>query len=261
MSDIIKITYSFLNFISFITRKPNSLISLKAIKRGSQFKFIPIVYQQTRIYKYDKFILSDDFLFTSNEFRTRLPELLSNWFKLTKELESMYILYSGMMNSEIRQLDYRFLCFISALESYHRIKIRNEEIDEDSYNEMIKLIINNCPIKHKEWLKNKLKYKNEPSLRNRLNDLIDIYSDILQYDGKSKNTFISDVVDTRNYLVHYDKRLSHKRLRLERLYWASESLKLLIELCLLRELGFNNKEIKDIYSKPSLGVKLAIPTR
>ena len=64
-----------------------------------------------------------------------------------------------------------------------------------------------------------------------------------------KTIFITNAANTRNYLTHYDPKLKDKSVRNEELYNLIKKLELLAELCLLTEIGFSSKELKDIYSK------------
>ena len=63
---------------------------------------------------------------------------------------------------------------------------------------------------------------------------------------KERKSFINRVVATRNYLTHFDQSLEPQAARGEELYRITEKLKLLIEICLLRESGFEEERIRDL---------------
>lgn len=67
-------------------------------------------------------------------------------------------------------------------------------------------------------------------------------------DG-DKKSFINKVVNTRNYLTHYDQGLKNQAAGDEELVHIIQKLKLLMEICLLSELGFSLDEIKSLLSK------------
>ena len=66
---------------------------------------------------------------------------------------------------------------------------------------------------------------------------------------ENKDIFINRVVDTRNYLTHYDKNLREKAVDGEQLYYVTQQLKIVIVICLLSELGFKFKEIKKLLAR------------
>lgn len=57
------------------------------------------------------------------------------------------------------------------------------------------------------------------------------------------------MVATRNYLTHFDKRLKAEAAEGEELYHTTQKLKILLETCLLVELGFSLNEIKNLFSR------------
>ena len=60
---------------------------------------------------------------------------------------------------------------------------------------------------------------------------------------------IEDIVNTRNYLTHYDVRLKNKALRGLKLVNINEKLEGLLELSFLKELDFSKEEINTIFKK------------
>jgi alanyl-tRNA synthetase len=100
-----------------------------------------------------------------------------------------------------------------------------------------------------EKLKNQIKYGNELSLRNRLQDIFEKYSDVLNKMIKDKNRLIGIVVDTRNYLTHFNKELEDRSAKGKELIGIVNNLKLIMEICLLYEIGFDTNTIIKLYFK------------
>ncbi|MGA3405630.1 MAG: HEPN domain-containing protein, partial [Candidatus Bathyarchaeia archaeon] len=96
---------------------------------------------------------------------------------------------------------------------------------------------------HMEWLKNKLRHSNDLTLRKRLQELLTTYS-FLELD--ETGTFIDDVINTRNYLTHYDKELKTLAVIPEKISTLSMKLRLLTEAILLTELGLSPDTVKFI---------------
>jgi len=62
---------------------------------------------------------------------------------------------------------------------------------------------------------------------------------------KERKSFINRVVATRNYLTHFDQSLEPQAARGVELYRITEELRLLVEICLLGEIGFEAESIRD----------------
>ena len=83
-----------------------------------------------------------------------------------------------------------------------------------------------------------MKFSNEPSLRKRLKT-------VLNYTGEEgarvvRTNFVAVATDTRNYLTHYDDSLKSRAAQgVDLDVLASETMALL-ELCFLRDLGFDS---------------------
>lgn len=146
-------------------------------------------------------------------------------------------------------LDQKFLAFVQAIESYHRRMITNYEIPEDYHKKRLEEITRAVPENHRKWLQERLAYSNEPTLRRRMRDMMDKCSDVVKPNKSVRNAYISKTVNTRNYLTHYDSSLESKTAKGEQLRDLTQGLKLLLEISLLKELGFESKDINEFYSR------------
>jgi hypothetical protein len=202
-------------------------------------EIVEIFYQPISTPTGSNTLLPTDMLFTLSETNGRLAFFLGNWLRKADELAPIYYLYFVAVNSSGTYLEHKFLSIAQAVESYHRRRVGNAIFPKAEHRRRKKLIINAVPAEDKDWLKQRLQYSNEPTLRSRLEDLCRIHQ--LALEGVISNTrsFIGNVADTRNYLTHYDERLKNKRAEGLDLYLLTQRLKMLLELCLLRELGFD----------------------
>jgi predicted secreted protein len=146
-------------------------------------------------------------------------------------------------------LEDKFLSTVHAIESYHRRTMKNFELPEKQHKKRIEEILNAVPHEHKDWLENKLAYSNEPGLRRRLKEILEKFADVLNDFIPDKDLFIHKVVTTRNYLIHYDEKLKEQSAKREELYYLTQKIKILIEICLLKELGFTSDNIKSLISR------------
>lgn len=187
-------------------------------------------------------------LFSFKSVSTKFEKLISNWFRKRELLEPVEQLYFGLFYNPSMYLEQKFLCCIQAVEAYHRRTMNNKELATADYRHRIRTIVENVPQEYRDWLQDKLAYSNEPSLKTRLEELIDKNKVALgDYIG-SRVDFVRKVVDTRHYLTHYTAKLSRRASKKNELYQITEKLKMMIEVCFLCELGFTSEEIERLIS-------------
>jgi len=68
-------------------------------------------------------------------------------------------------------------------------------------------------------------------------------------DNKKRKGFVGKVVDTRNYLTHYDESKKEAAAVGRELYELTERLESVLEACLLREVGFEGDRLKEVLSR------------
>jgi hypothetical protein len=185
-------------------------------------------------------------LFELGAVRVEFETLLRNWFEKAELLEPVFDMYFGTMYNPSMYLQHKFLSLAQCVESYHRRAVRNYELPPDQAEKRIQAILDAAPDEYKEWLENKLRYSNELTLRKRLEDLLNTYSFLKFDDG---DQFIDDVINTRNYLTHYDVKLKESAANPAKLSKLAMGLKVLTETILLTELGLSLDKIKSIMQR------------
>ena len=185
-------------------------------------------------------------LFELGAVRGEFESLLKNWFDKTQLLEPVFDMYFGTMYNPGMYLQHKLLSLVQCVESYHRRALRNCELPPDQAEKRIQDILKAAPDEYKEWLKNKLRYSNELTLRKRLQELVSAYS-FLEFDDGDQ--FIDDVINTRNYLTHYDEDLKELAANPEKLSRLAMRLSVLTEAILLTELGLLPDKVKSIMER------------
>ncbi len=129
----------------------------------------------------------------------------------------------------------RFSNVISAAESFHRLRFVNETMPQAKFDQRLDEMISQVGKKSRQnWLRMKLRYANEPSLADRLKEMIG-------YAGSAFATLCTDpeswatvVTESRNRLTHHDKERQIEFASGD-LYFLAESIFMLVMLCLFRE--------------------------
>lgn len=252
------IMYHLQNFLSLgimkavypLTIEGTTEVNKQMIKGKPCYPPIKIFYKLPEIPKATKTILPY-MLFTFRDISDRFESILKNWFEKADLLKPVYDLYFGTLYNPRMYLEHRFLSLIKAIESFHRIIHGGEYLSAEDYKPVYDSLIKAIPdcVRNdlKERLKEYLKYGREFSLRKRLKEMLDKYQEILYKFIRNTNTFIEKVVNTRNYYTHHDKDLKEHSASGEELYHLTQKLKMLVEVCLLSELGFSSEEIKSLF--------------
>lgn len=258
------ILYHLQNFLSLATARTIYPLSIKATteqyKRVSTFSKgtvhhppIEIFYNVIGKVDLSKKLNHYDMLFTFEDISGQFETYLQNWFDKAELLKPVYDLFFGTLYKPSMYLEVQFLSLIQAVESYHRRRFGGEYLSGGDYKEVCDTLVNAIPDSveggFKDILKSRIQYGNDFSLRTRLKGLFDSdeYREILSEFVENKNAFISKVIDTRNYLTHYEGE--EKAAIGEELDPFIQKLKILLEICLLTELGFSSEEVKKLFSR------------
>jgi hypothetical protein len=164
---------------------------------------------------------------------------MSGWFELAERLGPVMDLRFAPSYAEFMYSESRFLNAIQGVEALHRRELQGEPDQADL--DARAAAIANCPPEHQKWLKGKLQYAHEPTLRLRLGEVLDFVGpglSPLTGDGKS---FVARVVTMRNALTHWDEK--SQRSAGADLYRLAVALNFIIDAALLRLLGLEQEEI------------------
>jgi hypothetical protein len=245
-------------FKHFLTLATGSLVrtaSIKAIVRTHDTGtsngpiLADILYQPIHNAPRRKRPGTEKALFTLPDITGREEDCFKNWFTKADWLDPVCALYFGTLYNPSTYLDLNFLTLVQAVEAYHRRTSDETDMPTDEHAARVNSILDAAPSGHRDWLREKLRYSNELSLRRRLKLLFAQFSyllDDLIPDGKA---MVSEICDNRNYLTHYDATLKKRAATGGRLLLLVEVLKLLLQACFLRELGLPDAKTKEFVSR------------
>lgn len=205
--------------------------------------------------KLEKVRLEGGQFFLLKYLNERFDMVLSSWFNFKSKLPVLYELYFGVMYNSELYLSNKFLMISQALEVYHAQKIRSSKLTIEEEQLFVKILpyIENLTgdgsitSKDIDQIKTWLRNGRFPSLRSRIMELYDKYSEIIPYLSikiESSTCFASKVTTYRNNLTHGN--ISSDEIDDFDLYWTYTNLQLLLRLCILSELGLSSEEIKDV---------------
>lgn len=157
-------------------------------------------------------IYNHDLLINYSDLANSKENIIEAWIKKYDLLSPVMKLYFDNLYNENIYLETGFLNYIFALEVYHKRVINSKQVE----------------------------------LRKRLEELLKRYSKITSQMIKNRTSFLNKVVNSRNYFVHYNLKIKKKNiLKEEEMFFSSLKLKILIQIILLDELGFDINYIEN----------------
>ena len=238
-------------FLSFITGKLINLNSLNGFSKilnsenneisAKQDIYYSSVFKSNEV-KIDK---TEEPLLKFTDIRHISPDFFKNWMAAYEDLSPALALYFAYHLGAYRFLDSQFLALAQGLETLHRRTSSELSMSESDFEKMLSEILDNCPPTHKEWLKMKLYFANELSLRKRLQDLFEPYIDVFG-NKKDIKDIIDKIVTTRNYLTHYSLELKERSSTGSELLKIVKCMEALFIIRFLEIIGLDKENLIEI---------------
>lgn len=148
-----------------------------------------------------------DMFFILPKFQDRTCDLFKNWLEGYRKMMRVYSLYFCKIKGMLHNT---FLTKAQALEEFHRTVTGLDR-----------------------------------NYRTRMENLFETYNDIMQHTG-DKEVFAQLMLDHRDFYSHWFKKKEDKVFRDIHLDLLSRDANLLLEMCLLSQMGFDDKEITNL---------------
>jgi hypothetical protein len=174
--------------------------------------------------------------------KDRVEDIFRHWSEIMERGASAIDLLASLTLGPPLYLETRYLFAIQSIEAYSRRRFENAMIDPDAHEKRKATVLAGLPDDKaiRSWIKELLHWSNEPELRGRLETII-AYSTPPARDLLREN-YVQLAVRTRNWFTHYSEELEPKAASGEDLYWLTEETIVLMECCLLHDLGFDGVE-------------------
>ena len=246
--------YILQGFFNFLTTDKPVLVESFIGELANSTQSTKIRYRSTIREPMVKVAVKRPFLFRYNDIKNKFELTLNNWFRFYNNKDVILDLYLGAMYSNEIPISMRFLTLFQSLESYHAACLEPDSVNKqerkyriEEIEKVIDTIKNNPSVK--DYLKFIVNEKNSPSLKERLEEVYDKYESIfpkLTSKVKDKGTFIKTILKNRNTITHAS--LSYNKLANDDdFFWQVKNLELLLQLCILTQIGFTNEEISQLY--------------
>ncbi len=264
LSEFMQVLRKVKNFICFAFDRTVSFTSITGTRRESNEPHtrhdMVVIYGQFDPYDLPKDNISlGNFLISFDEIAHYIHEYLPRWLESYEEYEPTFHLYFAVRGNRKIHLEGSFLFLVHGIESLHRRSSSETQMPAEEFDSLLDSILRSTPDTRRNWVRERLRYANEPSLRNRIRQMVTPFSDLFGTQS-SRAAFIDRVVRTRNYLTHYDEGIKEQAVtNTGELLRLHSKLEALVQLHLLRLLEIDYDHIRRMATQyPPLRRKLGI---
>lgn len=193
-----------------------------------------------------------DILIPYSDIKDNFTQCLENWDK-KKELMNPIIDYVVEAHEEVFYIPMTFLNLVQATEAFSRRMRNNCIVNAQEHHKKIDYIISSVEKQeYKEWVEEKLRYSNEPTLRNRLQEIFKETNFLLELNSKKRKSLISKIIETRNYFTHFDENKKDKIMTSDEIFYVSKYILFVLRALIMKEFGINEEIIKNRITKSSI---------
>jgi len=184
-------------------------------------------------------------LFSYGAIKSNAQDVFNNWINAYEIIAPALSLYFSTKIGAQKYLDGKFLALAQGLETYHRRTSDDKRMDSNEFESLVSEIIEACPDQHLEWLKGRLTHGNEINLGKRLKQIIEPFKDKLG-NNRERSSLLKKIVDTRNYLTHYNEDLKDRAAQGTELWGLCQKMEVIFQLHFLKVIGFSDDEISSV---------------
>ncbi len=254
LSDFTNVAYKLTNLMCFavdatVTIKNLFATSTEIQKDITERKSIPIpiqIYYQSIPYSENAPKKSSHhMLFTFGTIKPNAQSIFNSWLNAYESLSPALSLYFSTKTGAQKYIDGKFLALAQGLETYHRRTSDEKAMEQEKFENLISSIVEKCPDEHKNWLQGRLMYGNEINLGKRIKRIIEPFKDHLG-NSTERCKLLRKIVDTRNYLTHYNESLKASSADGESLWVLCQKMEVIFQLHFLKVIGFTDDEINNV---------------
>jgi len=186
-------------------------------------------------------------LFSLPDLGEEAQAFVAGWYAKAKSWEPALTLYAFTAYRDDLVLEERFLNSVRACETLHRLEIGGSELSPSRHGERVEEIVASLPAQHKRWLRGKLCFSNELSLRRRMKDLwAECGPGLTRLLPVQRSSFISRAVAGRNYLTHFSQESISAAPEMSELPSLGRWCLIILEFVLLLRCGLSRSKVEDL---------------
>jgi ApeA N-terminal domain 1 len=244
------------NFLSLAIGRPQTVVEVEARNDAIHYRGMAIPRPLEMLWELPhnpplpkRAQLSHEMLFVLPAAKPTISDVMRAWFAHQQVLGPVLERYFGTLFHPDLFLDQRFMGYVQTVETYDRRRRDATELPKSEHRKWLRTVVNSAPKEMRERLNAKLAWSNELTLYRRILDVLGECPEVrtrLVGSEDDATAFARIVTDTRNYFTHLDPSLASKAATDRELYRLTVQLRAIIEMALLREVGFPCEAIDEI---------------
>jgi len=254
LNDFTTTAYKITNLLCFAIDTTVSLKTLAATSNEIQQCFVNGNSYPVPIYVYYKSIPFSEkvskvnwhqMIFTFGVIKENAEDVFNKWISAYDTLAPALGLYFSTKIKAQKYLEGKFLALAQGLETYHRRTSNEKLMDDSEFEELVKSIMKHCPEGKAEWLQGRLKHGNEINFGKRIKKIIEPFKEHIG-SSRARSKIIQKIVDTRNYLTHYDEDIEPEAAKGRDLWVLCLKMEAIFQLHFLKVIGFTEEEVSNV---------------
>jgi hypothetical protein len=249
LEDIGKAVASLQNMVTFAVRKPAKVIGLSVTCPGVFIAPGADVQLELELRNFQLALAptgdvstvdSPDrgFLFRAPDSSSAFGALVQRWVDLERQLGVVLDVFLSLLYAPPHHLENQVMNVCQAAEGYHRRVLDHEVMPPEEYEALKATLETACPEPWRKWLSGLLAHANGPSFKVRIEELVaksgavgtTLTSTFENYPGKLRNC--------RDRFAHWHRATPTPIAQVPELADLSDTTKILLEACLLLDLGW-----------------------
>jgi hypothetical protein len=179
----------------------------------------------------------------------RMTAVMAKWSEIMEHAASALDVFFSISLGPSHYLETRFLFSAQALEAYHRACpwFRTRRWSKQEFRQRRDTVLGDVEDEElRSWVEERLRFANEPTLRDRLTELVNHGSDAASRLCWPTDAFIATTADTRNHFTHHEPGSQKKAAEGRELAILTEKAMALMEICLFIDLGIPAAEVFEV---------------
>jgi hypothetical protein len=195
-------------------------------------------------------LMPDELLFTASDLG-ELSQHVRLWLAACRRFEPVMNLFFATRYAESMFEEDRFQNLIQAVEAYHRRTV-GARPDQAAHDERTAALLAVAPDAYRDWLAEVLETTREYRLSDRVEALVELHpwmrGDVIPGNA---HRWAGKVARARNYRAHQDPTAAPIGSSTEELLGFTQRLTVLLEACLLHELGLEEDRAQEMIRRAS----------
>jgi len=177
-------------------------------------------------------------------------EAIARWLDASQRFQRALDSFMSIKHARQMFSENRFLNVTFAAEAFHRITLGAPYMDEEAFNSLLDVYLENTPEEHCDWLLERIKHGNEPPLRKRLDQLAARAGAATRPLIGNKSRWAYTLSQVRNELTHLgtNSRVFHGA----DLLFLTESVYAVVRICMLMECGVSPETLTRKANSPTM---------